>query len=213
MGGKNAKPAISDADLDYIAKHTAAKKQDVKQQFEQFLIKHPDGQISKAQFKLMMQTCYPGAMTGDLEDHIFPMYDVNGDGHIDFQEFMTVLYIMSSGTHDENLEQIFRVFDTNHDDAISEDEMKRVVKNLYYLFKFNDKIDHEEDNKKSKASNGLMNQGPTEFAMKVFKEMDQNQDGKVTKEEFITACLSQNLDSENVSAKLALGIADVFVTD
>ena len=30
------------------------------------------------------------------------------DGHIDFREFMIVLYIMSSGSPEENLQQIFR---------------------------------------------------------------------------------------------------------
>ena len=34
------------------------------------------------------------------------MYDTNGDGHIDFREFMIVLYIMSNGTPEENLKQV-----------------------------------------------------------------------------------------------------------
>ena len=34
------------------------------------------------------------------------MYDSNGDGHIDFREFMIVLYIMSNGTPEENLKQV-----------------------------------------------------------------------------------------------------------
>ena len=43
--------------------------------------------------------------------------------------------------------------------------------------------------------------------------MDQDNDGKVTKDEFVSACLSQNLGTGNLSAKLALGIVDVFVTE
>ena len=41
------------------------------------------------------------------------------DGHIDFREFMIVLYIMSNGTPEENLKQIFRVFDINNDGKIT----------------------------------------------------------------------------------------------
>ena len=47
----------------------------------------------------------------------------------------------------------------------------------------------------------------------MLKALDQDNDGKVTKEEFVNACLSQNLGTGNLSAKLALGIVDVFVTE
>ena len=57
----------------------------------------------------------------------------------------------------------------------------------------------------------MRKQDTKDFALEAFKEMDQNQDGKVTKEEFINACLEQNIDSGTVSAKLALGIVDVFL--
>ena len=52
------------------------------------------------------QACFPDANTDKLESHIFRMYDTNGDGHIDFREFMIVLYIMSNGTPEENLKQV-----------------------------------------------------------------------------------------------------------
>ena len=50
------------------------------------------------------------------------------DGHIDFKEFMIVLYVMSNGTPEENLRQIFRVFDINNDGRISVTELRRIVK-------------------------------------------------------------------------------------
>lgn len=55
---------------------------------------------------LQFQVCYPGYDTAKLEDHIFRMYDSNGDGHIDFREFMIVLYVMSNGSPEENLKQV-----------------------------------------------------------------------------------------------------------
>ena len=204
MGNKTAKAAVTDEDLEYIAKHTAATKEDVKEKFEIYLKNHPDGKISKTQFKNMMKTCYPDAKADNLENHIFPMYDFNNDGKIDFQEFMIVLYIMSSGTREENLGQIFRVFDSNQDGTISKKEMERIVKDLYYLFQFDEKV-----NKKSKTAKGMMKQKSKDMASKAFDEMDQDRDGKVSKEEFISACLAQV--SGNISAKLALGIVDVFV--
>lgn len=75
------------------------------------------------------------------------------DGHIDFREFMIVLYIMSNGTPEENLKQIFRVFDINNDGDLSKKkmlqqqlfemvviagfispkELQRIVKDLFHL--------------------------------------------------------------------------------
>ena len=70
-------------------------------------------------FLFLFQVCYPSTDTEKLEKHIFRMYDSNGDGFIDFREFMLVLYILSSGTPEENLKQIFRIFDINNDKSIS----------------------------------------------------------------------------------------------
>ena len=46
---------------------------------------------------------------------------------------MIVLYVMSNGTPQENLRQIFRVFDINNDGKISVAELKRIVKDLFHL--------------------------------------------------------------------------------
>ena len=46
---------------------------------------------------------------------------------------MIVLYIMSSGTPEENLKQIFRVFDINNDGKISLKELQKIVRDLFLL--------------------------------------------------------------------------------
>ena len=88
--------------------------------FDAFIKHHPDGKINRKEFRSMITTCYPD-MTNckKLEKHIFRMYDTDGDGTIDFREFMVLLYIMSSGTPEENLGQIFRIFDKNNDGSIT----------------------------------------------------------------------------------------------
>ena len=61
------------------------------------------------------------------------MSSIFQDGHIDFREFMIVLYVMSNGSPEENLKQIFRVFDINNDGSISLKELQRIVKDLFHL--------------------------------------------------------------------------------
>jgi len=196
----NGKPIITEEDLDYIAQHTSVSREDVSSRFDAFIKHHPDGKINRKEFRSMITTCYPD-MTNckKLEKHIFRMYDTDGDGTIDFREFMVLLYIMSSGTPEENLGQIFRIFDKNNDGSITRDEMQRIVKDLYDLF----------NTDKRKLSKAERRRSSVAMANTAFEEMDANSDGQVTKEEFMEACRAH----EKISNMLALKIVDLFITE
>ena len=95
MGCINGKQLLKEEDLSYIARNTAMDKDSVEvntnfiatllletisilqKQYQNFLKKHPDGQISRKSFHAMMKECYPGTDTEKLERHIFRMYDTN----------------------------------------------------------------------------------------------------------------------------------------
>merc|ERR1712013_500927 len=155
-------------------------KEAVERQYQNFLQKHPAGQISRKSFHSMMKECYPGN-------------DTNKDGHIDFREFMIVLYVMSNGSPEENLKQIFRVFDINNDGSISLKELQRIVKDLFHLI---------NEQNADEASQEVL-------AQSAFNEMDENHDGQVSEEEFIEACMTQ----KKFSTMLTLKIIDVFVSE
>merc|ERR1711994_978519 len=178
MGCVPGKEPLSDKDLEFISQNTDISREEVEEQYKNFLVTYPNGKITRSSFKELMRKCYPAANLNKLEKHIFRMYDTNGDNHIDFREFMMVLYILSNGSPEQNLEQIFRIFDINNDHEISRSEMKKIVKDL--------------------------------FALLNTKELQLvENDGKVTKEEFIHACLSH----EKVSSLMALKITDIFIPD
>lgn len=48
---------------------------------------------------------------------------------------MLVLYVMSDGTAEQNLKQIFKIFDLNNDGKINHEEMEKISKDLSKLFK------------------------------------------------------------------------------
>merc|ERR1712117_884215 len=167
-------------------------KHAVERQYQNFLKKHPDGQISRKSFHAMMKECYPSTDTEKLEKHIFRMYDTNKDGHIDFREFMIVLYIMSNGTPEENLKQIFRVFDINNG-TITLKELQKIVRDLFLLI---------NETNADKASQEVL-------VKTAFNEMDENHDGKISQSEFVEACMAQ----KKFSTMLTLKIIDVFITE
>jgi len=194
MGCVPGKEPLSEKDLEFISQHTDISREEVEQQYKNFLHQYPNGKITRSSFKELMRKCYPAANLIKLEKHIFRMYDTNNDNHIDFREFMMVLYILSKGTPEQNLEQIFRIFDINNDHEISRSEMKKIVKDLFALLSSKEQQTAETDAK---------------MADDAFTEMDVDKDGKVTKEEFIQACLSH----EKISSMLALKITDIFIPE
>jgi len=194
MGCKNGKPVLRDEDLEQLCKTSGMDEVEVKEAFDQFVTEHPNGKMKKKYFRELMEKALPKQDAGKMVDHVFRIYDKNNDGVIDFVEFMVVYHIMAEGSPEEVLRQMFRVFDVNNDGSINNKEMKRLVKDMMGLIR---DVDSPEDATKEM------------IASSAFAEMDKDEDGKVTVDEFITACMSQ----EHCSKMLALKVIDIFVDD
>ena len=57
--------------------------------------------------------------TEKVENHIFRIYDANGDGVIDFHEFMTVFMILTGDEPRSVLERMFLIFDVDNSGLIT----------------------------------------------------------------------------------------------
>eukprot|EP00088_Acartia_fossae_P004275 TRINITY_DN11826_c0_g1_i1.p1 TRINITY_DN11826_c0_g1~~TRINITY_DN11826_c0_g1_i1.p1 ORF type:complete len:205 (+),score=96.43 TRINITY_DN11826_c0_g1_i1:31-615(+) len=193
MGSKNGKPVIRDEDIEALSKSSGMEKEGVKKAFDNFIAEHPNGKMKPKDFKAMMSQALPKKDAGKMEKHVFRVYDSNNDGYIDFVEFMVIFYVMADGTPEEVLGKIFRVFDVNSDGSITNKEMKRLVKDMYGLLKTEDPDVAAKDM----------------IAKSAFAEMDKDEDGKVSLEEFKSACLGR----EEFSKMLAVKVIDIFVED
>jgi Ca2+-binding EF-hand superfamily protein len=193
MGCKNGKPVLRDEDREALAKTSGLSEDEVTIKFEAFIKDHPDGKLRKREFRDMISQALPKKDASKVEKHVFRIYDTNGDGYIDFVEFMVVFYILSEGTPEEVLTKLFRVFDVNSDGSISIKEMQRLVADLYGLVK------HKDPNQASKEL----------IASTAFKEMDTDGDGLVTCQEFVRAVLGQ----EQFSKMLTMEIMNIFMDE
>jgi Ca2+-binding EF-hand superfamily protein len=193
MGSNNGKPVMREEDIAALSKSSGLDAAEVRETFESFIAEHPNGKLKPKDFLEMMAKAVPKKDAAKMEKHVFRMYVSDKDGFIDFTEFMLVFHIMSDGTVEEVLTKIFRVFDVNGDGVISSKEMNKLIKDMYGLLKT------EDPNIAAKDM----------IAKTAFAEMDKNKDGKVTKEEFVAACLGQ----QEISKMLALKIVDIFVED
>jgi len=188
QGGVRVRAPLGQQELAQLVQATGLHPQEVEGKYSKFLDQHPEGKIDKKEFKRMVSESLPGGGGATVGGHVWRMYDTNMDGSIDFSEFMMALQIMSSGTLEENLEQIFRVFDINNDGRIEKREMRRIVKDLGKMVGIKDK---------------------DEATREAFNEMDEDGDGEVTKDEFVKACLAQ----KKFSVMLTLFIIDIFLSN
>ena len=135
MGSSQGKYVLTDEDINWFANNTRIGKEDVKERYQQFIDKHPLGKIEKSEYINMIQECYGN--TYGLEKYIYETYDRNGDGFVDFSEFLRVLYILSNDSPKEKLQLIFRAFDADKNGTISLSELKSLVKDFFNLLGIN----------------------------------------------------------------------------
>ena len=106
---------------------------------------------------------------------------------------MVVFFILSDGSPEEVLRKLFRLFDVNSDGTITKKELTRLVKDMYGLLKKDDPNVNAIDL----------------IAKSAFAEMDKDEDGKITAEEFISACLGE----QDFSKMLANKAIDIFMEE
>ncbi|RPA75783.1 EF-hand [Ascobolus immersus RN42] len=70
-----------------------------------------------------------------IYDRLFHFYDTNGDGLIDFSEFLTGLAALQSKNKPERLRRVFRGYDLDDDGWVSREDFLRVFKAFYALSK------------------------------------------------------------------------------
>ena len=167
-----------------IAVSTNLSEKEVKGRYKKFLRHHPSGVMDRDGLKATMHESLPGFDSSGLADHIWRMYDTNQDDQIDFQEFMLALSIMGSGSAEENLKLIYRVFDVNGDGKMEKEELGRVVEELRKLAQVGEDV-----------------------VERAFAEMDTDNDGVVTEDEFVQACILR----KGAAIALAIRVIDIFV--
>ena len=174
---------LSFEDIEYLEKKTALNREELKDKYDTFVTNHSKGVMSKKSFDSMMKQSYPKAKTRKISEHVFRMYDTNADGHVDFKEFIVALEIFRNGSPEENLKQLFRILDIDDDGSINIREMMDVLRDIHEI---------------SKIQNMKTGEDWMQVANEVFAEMDENGDGVIDEEEFVSACLTQKKFSKTV---------------
>ena len=193
MGAHNGKIVVTEEQLDAFSKTSGMTKEKADEHWQVFLKEHPKGRMNKNEFTKFAEIALKNSSKIDMKSmakHIFRMYDSNQDGFVTFIEFMVVYNLINSGSAEDNLGKIFQIFDVNNDGNISLEEMTILVKNISVMIEGHGGAEKTKD-----------------CAKRAFKEMDKDNNGVVTKDEFVLAVLNQ----EEVSKFLALKVIEIFI--
>ena len=177
---------LSDEDITFLKNTSKKTEEEIKQIFDDFFEDFPSGKVEPNGVKKMMDSALPEKYTEDLGKHIFHVYDINGDGVIDFKEFMMVYYLMSEGSPEDVLSGVFRMFDLDGNGMISVVEVTRLVTTIFTFLKSESpELETEQF-----------------VAQTTFFEFDEDGDGRVSREEFVKSCLAHEDFTNKVTNRL-----------
>ena len=134
MGDSHSKYKLTDDDIWWFSKNTLMREQDVMARYQDFIQQHPTGKIPKAEFMNLMKACYgKKANHKGLEKYVYEIYDRDGDGFVDFKEFLKVIYILSEEPPRRKAHLLFRMYDRDQSGSISPNELKDIIQSFYHI--------------------------------------------------------------------------------
>jgi len=170
MGKSQSK--LSQEQLQDLQKTTYFDKKELQQWYKCFIKDCPSGQLDKAEFSRIYKQFFPFGDPTPFADYVFNVFDENKNGTIDFKEFIGALSITSRGRIEEKLKWAFQLYDINGDGFITYDEMLQIVRSIYRMTGDMVKLPPDEAT-------------PEKRVEKIFRNMDRDQDAKLTFDEFV----------------------------
>ncbi|XP_056117372.1 guanylyl cyclase inhibitory protein [Rhinichthys klamathensis goyatoka] len=145
--------------------------------FRKFLNECPSGLITLHEFRRHFCNGTVGKESAEYAEQIFRTLDNNGDGVVDFREYVTAISMLIEGTTVEKLRWSFKLYDKDKDGAITRSEMLEIMQAVY----------------KMSVAASLTKPNPLtaeECTNRIFVRLDKDNNAIISQDEFIEGALN-----------------------
>ncbi|KAK7160374.1 hypothetical protein R3I93_008121 [Phoxinus phoxinus] len=142
-----------------------------------FLNECPSGLITLHEFRRHFCNGTVGKESAEYAEQIFRTLDNNGDGVVDFREYVTAISMLIEGTTVEKLRWSFKLYDKDKDGAITRSEMLEIMQAVY----------------KMSVAASLTKPNPLsaeECTNRIFVRLDKDNNAIISQDEFIEGALN-----------------------
>lgn len=213
--------------LDNLVKLTKFNRRELKLMYRGFKQLCPSGVVREDRFKLIYAQFFPrGAETNGYARFVFNSFDVQRKQEITFTDFVIGLSVLTRGTLDEQLRWVFTLYDLNGDGVITRDELLKIVTSVHDLMgrfalsagqtaalesqpapgELGSAANQQQQQQQPAMLASILQlqqqvgaQSSEQHAESLFKKFDLNNDGQITLDEFLEACLGDDKIIKSIS--------------
>ncbi|XP_041750559.1 guanylate cyclase activator 1d [Coregonus clupeaformis] len=147
--------------------------EDMHHWYNKFMKESPSGLITLFELKGMLGLRGMNENATSYVDQVFFTFDMDGDGYIDFVEYIAAISLMLKGEINQKLKWYFKLFDQDGNGKIDKDELETIFTAVQDITRNQDVT-------------------PGDIVSLIFEKVDVNGEGELTLEEFIEGAKGHN---------------------
>ena len=125
----NQSTALRPEVLGDLQNSTAFSAEEIRLYYKRFMKGCDENRMTMdiSQFNNAYSEVFPEGNAKNFAEHVFRNFDRDGNGRIDFREFLMAISIQQKGTKEEKLRWLFNMFDLDGTGTITHDELVELI--------------------------------------------------------------------------------------